>query len=118
MNYTQARQRGEGGPWHFTTQNDDRVWPVGCTADCTHTSSTEACQHWVELTIAEGVRWGECSWTTCSARNCEYPAKRTAHIGTGGTMSTYMLCAEHATDKIAAELFREDHAGSFKLMHS
>lgn len=32
MNYDQPRQLESGG-WHYTSQNDDRVWPVGYCAD-------------------------------------------------------------------------------------
>ena len=32
MNYYDARQRGEDGPWDFTCRNDDRIWAVGFCA--------------------------------------------------------------------------------------
>jgi hypothetical protein len=42
MNYYQARQLKTGG-WHFTCQNNNKVWPVGfCVEHAAHKTKQEA----------------------------------------------------------------------------
>jgi hypothetical protein len=132
MNYYQAREikddAGAGtGVWHFTCRNDDRIWPTGCDTGCRHATAEEACQHWVELQIAKGVRHGECSWTTCQNRegldetgrpkSCPKPAHQVLAIG-GPNGHDCALCDDHAKDGIAEALFRLSHQGSFEIMSS
>lgn len=122
MNYYQARQmrddKGEpSGIWHFTCRNDDRIWPVGCTKDCKHTSAEEACQHWVETEIARGVRHGKSSWTTCHEHDCPNPANQTFTVG-GPNGIDVALCPEHATDETAIAMFRASHTGSIQMVSS
>lgn len=123
MNYYEARQmrddKGEpSGIWHFTCRNDDRIWPVGCTKDCKHTTAEEACQHWVETEIARGVRHGMSSWTTCEFESCPNPAQHTFSVGHNGGMGGYALCPEHGTDETAIAMFRASHTGAIQIASS
>lgn len=126
MNYYGARQidpasdRPEAGRWHYTCMNDGRVWPVGDCADgCGgHESPEDACQHYVEGQVAKGVRWSECSWTTCDNRpNCDKPARNVAYVGSASSMG-YTLCNDHASDGVAEALYRLSHQGAFSSMAS
>ncbi len=117
MNYYSARQHGKDGPWHFTRRNDDRVWPEGCTTSCEHASPEEACQHYVDLQVAEGVRHGSCSWTTCVYADCANPAQQVLSIG-GPNGHDYPLCDTHATNSVAVVMFRAEHEGAFEIVSS
>lgn len=135
MNYHQARQvdpasdREDAGKWRYTNMNDGRVWPEGaCATDCPgHDTAEEACQHWVEGQVANGVRWHDCSWTTCDNRHgtdendkpitCPNPAQRLAYVGSADNHG-YTLCADHASDNVAEALFRLDHKGEFSSFGS
>lgn len=133
MNYYEARERKNedgssgSGVWHFTCQNDDRIWPEGCDSSCTHATPEEACQHWVEVQIAMPKRRGQTSWTSCQNREgfddegkpkmCPNPARTSIHVG-GPNGHDYAFCDDHAADNIAEGCFRLDHTGSFQITSS
>lgn len=106
MNYDQPRQLASGG-WHYTSQNDDRVWPIGYCADhrdAPHATEDEAracyAKYLLEQCTRLDVTLGE--WNPCVAPSgCETLTNRCAMIG-GWT--TYRLCDEHRTAEVVAEL--------------
>lgn len=121
MNYRQARQvdpaadREDAGKWRWTCMNDGRVWPEGpCAEGCPgHDTAEEACQHYVEGVIAQGIRWTGCSWTSCNNRpECPNPANRMAHFN-GDPWAAYTFCNQHDADNIAEGCYRLDHQGNF-----
>ncbi len=125
MNYYQARQvdpdadRPDAGKWRYTRMNDGAIWPEGACRECDgHDTAEEACQHYVEGEIAQGIQWNDCSWTTCANRpSCDKPARRSAMIG-GPNGGFYTLCDDHAADNIVEALFRLDHTGTFSMTSS
>lgn len=120
MNYYEARQRNDGdqplGIWHFTRMNDKQIWPDGCDESCTHSTPEEACQHRVELWIADGVHLVKTSWTSCDVEGCENPAQQGFDIGR--EIRGYVYCDEHASEERAIEQFRADHIGTFSITSS
>lgn len=55
MNYLQARERHDGGGWHFTAMNDGVIWPIGnCSQHPPHATQEEAerCYYEWELDTA------------------------------------------------------------------
>ncbi len=128
MNYYEARQpKDDKTIWHFTGKNDGRFWPEGCSGNCRHATPEEACQHWVEWQIGQGVRRNECGWTSCDNRHgfdeqgrvktCPKPAHTLLEVG-GPNGGHYTLCDDHASDNIVEALFRLDHEGSFTITSS
>jgi len=95
MNYYEARRLKDGSGWHFTCQNDGRVWPVGnCQEHGPHATAEEARECFTAFLFEEIEEESYGDWTGCEV--CSEPTKRglTARrpLGDG-----YPLCDEHRT---------------------
>lgn len=107
MNYDQPRQLESGG-WHYTSRNDDRIYPVGYCADhrdAPHATEDEAracyARYMVEQRLRLDVTLG--SWNPCTAPSgCEVLTNRAATLG---GWHLYRLCDEHRTAEVVAELY-------------
>lgn len=106
MNYDQPSQLQSGG-WHYTSRNDDRIYPVGYCADhrdTPHATEDEAracyARYLIEQRTSLDVTLGD--WNPCEAPSgCEVLTNRCAMVG-GWTV--YRLCDEHRTAEVVAEM--------------
>jgi hypothetical protein len=108
VNYDQPRQLESGG-WHYTSRNDDRVYPVGYCADhrdAPHATEDEAracyARYMIEQrTRLDGITLG--SYNPCTAPSgCTVLTNRAAAVG---AWIVYRLCDEHRTAEVVAELY-------------
>jgi hypothetical protein len=101
MNYYDARemrntQGDPGGLWHYTLQNDDRIYPVGyCAQGCAgHATPEEAREHY-RLYLLDNARYDD-GVMIDEMRKCEVCGEWTmfyAHIPLN--MERHILCDEH-----------------------
>jgi hypothetical protein len=107
VNYDQPRELTTGG-WHYTSRNDDRIFPVGyCYTehrDQPHATEDEARRCYAryllnERTLLDG--------TLDSYNPCEAPsgcATLTNRCAVIDGWPHWRLCDEHRTEEIVAEL--------------
>lgn len=106
MNYDQPRQLKAGG-WHYTSRNDDRIWPVGyCGSHEPHETEDEArrCYRDFELNERLGLDGTLSNWNPCEYPGCETLTNRDATVS---GWSMWRLCDEHRTAECCAELYGE-----------
>jgi len=100
MNYYDAREmrdtKGDpGGLWHYTAENDERIFPVGyCAQGCPgHATPEEAREHY-RLYLLDNARYDGA--LTNEKRKCEMCSEWTqdyAYIPL--SMEIHILCDEH-----------------------
>jgi hypothetical protein len=100
MNYYQARElrTADGKPaglWHFTCQNDNRIWPVGyCAQGCVGHDTPEGAQEHYRQYLLDTARYdGRMSGQQRACRVCGAWTQRFAETEAG--TSLYVLCDEH-----------------------
>lgn len=107
MNYYQARERKDGGGWHFTCMNDGRIWPVGYCRDHEPHETKEAAEVcYLDYLLDHKLRFveespvdGYTSAPSWPCIECSSPTHKTARFRGEGPMP---VCDEHANrDTIA-----------------
>ena len=109
MNHYQARRMrnddGSVGLWHWTCQNDGRIWAEGyCAQGCPgHETAEEAAEHYRQymLDTADYSRSTPNQQQKC--RKCGAWTQGYATSGPGGMTITF-LCDEHRNRETLAEL--------------
>lgn len=100
MNYYQAREikTPDGNPaglWHFTCQNDSRIWPVGyCAVGCPGHDTPEGAQEHYRQYLLDTARYD--GVMAQQMRPCQVCGEWTQGFATteAGT-SMYVLCDTH-----------------------
>lgn len=115
MNYYQPREirrDGEGtGRWHYTCQNDGRIWPVGyCREHEGHESPEAAIACYRSYQLDHRLKldgtWKE-HYRHCQAPGCETLTNHFASLDHG---SSWALCDEHRTRETVEQLYPEGPA--------
>lgn len=102
MNYLAARQMkntdGTPGLWHYTVQNDDRVYATGyCAQGCPgHATAEEACEHQRQYLLNERVQFSDGASAT-EQRKCKVCGAWTTGYAQVDGWEIYVLCDEHRT---------------------
>ena len=100
MNYYDARERkgadGKGtGKWHYTCENDGRIYPVGyCAQGCEgHDTPEEACEHYRQYLLNERTRYD--GQLHGEQRECAVCGAWTQGVVYVDGWHSYVLCDEH-----------------------
>ncbi len=100
MNYYEARELkgADGNPaglWHFTCQNDNRIWPVGyCAQDCPgHPTREEAQEHYRQYLLDNARYHVRMSNQQRPCRICSVWTQELVELELG--TSRYVLCEAH-----------------------
>ncbi len=108
MNYDQPRQLADGTGWHYTRENDGRVWAIGYCADhkdTPHATKDEARACYRNYQLEQRT---QLDGTLGHYNPCEAPS----HCGTLTNRCAvidgwprWRLCDEHRTAEVVAELY-------------
>lgn len=109
-----ARQRGEGGGWHYVSVGRDGGYLLGYCAEhephATEAEARECYRRWQcdNIVLGEG-KW---SWGSCEVRGCDNPARNGARIK-GDGYHLALLCDEHNDREhaVVALGLEDDRAG-------
>ncbi|HUY52116.1 MAG TPA: hypothetical protein VMV92_41510 [Streptosporangiaceae bacterium] len=108
MNYDQPRPLKDGG-WHYTSMNAVRVHPIGyCASHGPHATGDDARRCYRDYELNERLRLDFTigHWNPCEAPSgCETLTNRQAGVMPWGP--SWLLCDEHRTKEVAAELYGE-----------
>jgi hypothetical protein len=109
VNYYQAQELAKDGKpsgiWHYTCQNDRRIWPVGYCADgCAgHATAEEAQEHYRQWQLDTAKYDGRIAHQQQRCQVCDAWTQGYASIEPGMT-HMFILCDEHRNRDELAKL--------------
>ena len=105
MRHLTARQKGDGGGWHYVSLGSQGGYPLGYCAEhephATETEARECYAAWVRDSIEMDRR--TTNWTDCEVPGCDQPTKGLAEYARDGYHAV-SLCPAHMTREAVIEL--------------
>lgn len=102
MNYLRARQLQDGagnptGLWHYTLQNDGRIYPIGYCRECPgHSTEEEAQEHYRQYMLDTSRYSLIMSGVMMPCEACGAWTSRYAEVGPD-FLERHILCEAHQT---------------------